>query len=243
MIEYYINSADESLSKTEVEMDYISVAPDKSAPWMLWAFVKLSECEDGLFVAENEVEKLEAFVSELTTKLSQEIEAGLVGKKYEDGWLELYYYAPTAKRFQNIVSAVTQSQFMVDSGSSKDAKWEHYLYNLYPNELMLQQIQSRYIIEELQEAGDDLSQEREVEHYLAFFTESNANRAIAILEGHGFTHKGISYDPQDDHGYTLVMSKVHTIDATILEDIAFELITTAQEEHGHYSGWGTGLSE
>jgi len=80
MIEYYINSADESLSKTEVEMDYISVAPDKSAPWMLWAFVKLSECEDGVFVAEDEVEKLEAFVSELTTKLSQEIEAGLVGK-------------------------------------------------------------------------------------------------------------------------------------------------------------------
>ncbi len=241
MIEYYITSGDESTVKTELEMDYIDEAPQQKRPWLLWAFLKMQEVDEMGFPTAAEAEKLARVTQTLKETLSQEIDAIGVGQKYEDGWLELYFYAPTAKKFQSIVAKVLGSDFVSDIGSARDAKWEHYLYTLYPSPLMLQQVQSRHIMEELKEAGDDLAKVREVEHYLGFLTETNAKRVAETLYLHGFKEKDISYNSSEEYGYTLIMTKEHAIDAELLEELAFLLITTVEKENGIYAGWSTGV--
>ncbi|MDA3946379.1 MAG: DUF695 domain-containing protein [Helicobacteraceae bacterium] len=242
MIEYYISTSDESSVKTELEMDYMESAPQAERPWLLWAFIKMNDVDEAGVATASELEKLTAVTDRLKETLSKEIDAISVGHKYEDGWLELYFYAPTAKQFQSIVSTVVGSDYITDIGSTRDAKWEHYIYTLYPSALMLQQVQSRHIMEDLKEAGDDFSIVREVEHYLGFLTETNAKRVAETLYLHGFVEQDISYNSSEEYGYTLVMTQEHAIDADLLEELAFLLITTAEKEHGIYAGWSTGVA-
>ena len=242
MIEYYITTSDESSVKTELEMDYLDGAPQSERPWLLWAFLKMNEVgEDGLPTA-SESAKLKSVTETLKETLSSQIDAINVGQKYEDGWLELYFYAPTAKKFQSLISKVIGSDYISDTGSTKDAKWEHYLYTLYPSALMLQQVQSRHIIDELKEEGDDLTKVREVEHYMGFLTETQAKRVSETLYLHGFKEKEISYNSSEEYGNTLIMTQEHAIDTELLEELAFLLITTAENEHGIYAGWSTGVA-
>ena len=242
MIEYYITTSDESSVKTELEMDYLDGAPQQERPWLLWAFLKMNDVDDNGFPTEDELQKISGVVDELKETLSNEIDAISVGQKYEDGWLELYFYAPSAKKFQSIVAKVLGSNFITDTGSTKDAKWEHYLYTLYPSALMLQQVQSRHIIDDLLDAGDDLSIVREVEHYMGFLTESQAKRVGEELYLHGFKEKELKYNSSEEYGNTLIMTQEHAIDRELLEELAFLLITTAEKEHGIYAGWSTGVS-
>jgi len=242
MIEHYITTSDESSVKTELEMDYIDSAPQAERPWLLWAFLKMNEVDEDGFATASESVRLQTVTDSLTQTLSDEIDAIHVGHKYEDGWLELYFYAPTAKKFQNIVAKVLGSDFVMDTGSTKDAKWEHYLYTLYPDALMLQQVQSRHIMDELKAEGDDLTVVREVEHYLGFLTQTQAQRIAEELYLHGFKEKEVSYNSSEEYGNTLIVTHEHAIDADLLEELAFLLITTAEKEHGIYVGWSTGVT-
>ena len=238
MIEYYITTADECHVRTELEMDFLDGAPQAERPWLAWAFLKLDIAEGTLPDADT-IKKLEAVTTLLNTRLSQELDVVSVGHKYEDGWVELYYYGPTAKKFQAVVSEVIGSQYIMDIGSTRDAKWEHYLYTLYPDPLMLQQIQTRQVLDALSEAGDDFSKEREVEHYLGFLTEGHAKRVSEELYLHGFEEKTLGYNSSEEYGNTLVMTQTHTLDKELLEELAFLLMTTAEKEHGIYVGWSS----
>ncbi len=242
MVEYYISSSDESTIKTELEMDYADEAPQQERPWLLWSFIKMNAVDEAGLPTVAEMQRLESVTAALTETLAAGIDAINVGRKYEEGWMELYFYAPTAKKFQGLAAKVIGSDYVSDTGSTRDAKWEHYLYTLYPDALMLQQIQSRHIMAELAEAGDDLDTVREVEHYLGFLTESNARRAAEALSLHGFREKEIAYNSSEEYGYTLVVTQEHAIGAELLEELAFMLITTAEKEHGIYAGWSTGVA-
>lgn len=242
MIEYYITTGDECTIKTELEMDYVDSAPQQERPWLLWVFLKMGDVDENTLPTEGESTKLTRVTETLKETLATQLDAISVGQKLEDGWLELYFYAPSAKKFQGIVSQIVGSDYINDTGSTRDAKWEHYLYTLYPNALMLQQMQSRHIIEELKEAGDDLSVAREVEHYLGFLTESNAKRVAELLYLHDFKEKAISYNSSEEYGYTLVVTQTHPVDEELLEELAFLLITTAEKEHGIYAGWSTEIA-
>jgi len=242
MIEYYITAGEDAPVRTEVEMDYIDDAPDKRRPWLLWAFLKMKEVDENGFATASELGSLQEVTFSLEETLSKELDAVSVGQRYVEGWLELYFYAPTAKTFQSIVAKTVGSDYMIDTGSAKDAKWEHYRYTLYPDALMGHQIQSRHIIEELTEAEDDLSKSREVEYYLQFQTEANAKRTGDALAQEGFNIKEISYDSQDEYGYTLIATREHAIDMPLLEEVAALLIEKADKEHGVYAGWSTVLA-
>ena len=242
MVEYYITQSDEGSVKTELEIDYLDDAPQAERPWLVWAFLQLKEVDEDGLPTEASMKGLSEVIEQLSERVSQEIDGIRVGQRFEEGWLELYFYAPSAKKFQNIVAEVVGSDYALDVGTARDAKWEHYLYTLYPNALMLQQIQSRHILQEFQEEGDDFTKVREVEHYLGFLTEGHAKRVAEALSLQGFVEKAISYNSSEEYGNTLVVTKEHNLDKSLLEELAFMLITTAEKEHGIYVGWSSGVT-
>jgi len=242
MIEYYIIAGEGSSVRTELEMDYIDHAPDEERPWLLWAFLKMKSTDEQGFATASELGDLQEATFALEEALASELDAVSVGQRYVEGWLELYFYAPSAKKFQTIVAETVGKRYMIDTGSAKDAKWEHYRYTLYPDALMQQQIQSRHIIEELLEEEDDLSVARDVEHYLQFQTEANAKRAGERLSAMGFVFKEIVYDESSDYAYTLVVSRNHLIEMPLLEELARTMIEQSKKEHGIYVGWSTVLA-
>ena len=242
MTEYYMTNSDESSVKTELEIDYLDSAPQEERPWLVWAFLQLTDVQENGLPTEKALQKLEPVIESLVSRASETLDAIKVGQRFEDGWVELYFYAPSAKKFQNLVAEVVGSAYTFDVGTARDAKWEHYLYTLYPDALMLQQIQTRHILAELAEEGDDNTKEREVEHYLGFLTEGHAKRVAEELQLHGFEKKEIGYNSSEEYGNTLVITQTHNLEQELLEELAFLLITTAEKEIGIYVGWSSGVA-
>jgi len=233
MIEFYELLDDENIPyRCDVELDLIEEAPQEERPWLLWLFVK----------ADSVTETLELFTKELITALTS-VDALFAGRVMKEGWAEFYFYAPQSKRFENISSDVMSAHggFVYERGSSKDAKWEMYRDNLYPDPYGLLSIQNRHTIAALLDAGDDLSLIREVEHYLFFQTKTSMERSVSQLASHGYSVKEYVNDDESDYAYGVVLIKKEAITPEIVEETTTSLYESAMQEHGMYEGWSTVL--
>jgi len=234
MVEFYELLDDENVPyRCDVELDLIEESPQEERPWLLWLFVKADRVDDAL----------ESFTKDLAAALNTSTDAVFAGRVMKEGWAEFYFYAPQAKRFENISSEVMgrHGGYVYERGSSKDAKWEMYNDNLYPDAYGLLSIQNRHTITALLEAGDDLSIPREVEHYLFFQTKTSMERAVAQLASHGFSVKEHVHDDESDYAYGVVLIKNEMIVPEIVEETTTSLYESAMQEHGHYEGWSTVL--
>lgn len=234
MIEYYELLDDENIPyRCDVALELIDDAPQVERPWLLWLFVK----------ADAFSEPLEAFTRDLSSALETSLDAQFAGRVIKDGWAELYYYAPSAKRFENISSDVMNAHggFAYERGSSKDTKWDMYINNLYPDPYGLLSIQNRHTITSLIEARDDLAIPREVEHYLFFQTKTSMERAVSGLNSHGYEVKEYVNDDESDYGYGVVLIKTESITPESIEETTTSLYESAIQEHGIYEGWSTVL--
>lgn len=234
MIEFYELLDDENIPyRCDVELDLIDDAPQEERPWLLWLFVK----------ADSITDPLESFTRDLSNALETSLDALFAGRVIKEGWAELYYYAPSSKRFENISSDVMNAHggFAYERGSSKDTKWDMYINNLYPDPYGLLSIQNRHTIAALLEAGDDLSIPREVEHYLFFQTKTSMERAISGLASHGYEVKEYLNDDESDYGYGATLIKTESITPENIDEITTSLYESAIQEHGIYEGWSTVL--
>ena len=107
---------------------------------------------------------------------------------------------------------------------------------------MLHQIQSRRIIAELLEAGDDIALEREVEYYLFFQLPSQADRAVARLERLGYA-LGESVEQEGEFPYGRVLVRTQDVTEATMEACADEILEAVYDEHGIYEGWSTVLAQ
>ena len=244
MNEYYIKKNENGISgKTEIDLSLYDEAPQKKRSWLLWVFVKIGSPSEIGWCVQPECATLAAVQNDLTEALAKEIDAVASGTRMEEGWLELYFYAPNAKRFDNVAASVMRRYegYAFETGASRDEKWDHYSNELYPDPLMLQQMQNRYIIGELQDAGDDITVEREVEHYLLFQTDAHAKRVLVKLEAAGYTFKEY-VQAKGEYSHGVVVVKVHDVTEATMMLITEELLDTAYDEYGIYEGWSTVLA-
>lgn len=233
---YYRMEDEETPAYCEVELDLYENEEREELSSLLWLFIKHSDLEDPRFIA---------FKVDLIDTLEKEIGALYAGLIQKDGWCEFYFYASSAKRFENLTSDVIarHGNFAYERGASKDTKWNLFFERLYPDDYAALSIQNRKTIESLIEAGDDLNLIREVEHYLFFQTKSSLERSIAMLESKGFVFKEKIFDDESDYSYGAVVTKKQAPTAEAVEETTVFLFETALQEHGMYEGWSTTLGQ
>ncbi|MGD9716931.1 MAG: DUF695 domain-containing protein [Sulfuricurvum sp.] len=237
MIEFYELTDEEEIPfRCDVNMELSESAPQPERSWLLWLFVKASDPAEEGFVR---------FREELANKLETELDAVFAGSLSKEGWIELYFYAPDAKRFENLSSEVMSAHggFAYERGASRDTKWEMYLERLYPDAYALLRIQNRHTLEALEEAGDDHAIAREVEHYLFFQTKSALERVVSSLSSHGFSLKEEVGDNESDYAYGAVLAKTEPVTPEQVEETTAVLFDAALEQHGYYEGWSTVLAQ
>jgi regulator of RNase E activity RraB len=237
MIEFYETHTDEGeIARIEVDLSLIDNAPDDMRPWMLWLFVQVPDGTDKLF---------SVFRDDLISTLADEIDAVYAGTITQEGWCELYFYADTSKKFENIITTVLNKHtpYASERGSARDGKWEMYLERLYPQSFDLIGIQNRDTIAALLDAGDDLTLEREVEHYLFFQTPTALNRMTGILAQSGYVLKELLNDDESEYAHGASFVKVHAITSEAIEEITATLFEQVLQEHGSYEGWSTVMGE
>ena len=244
-MDYYIFQDDNGTAvKTDIDLSLIEEAPQQKRGWLLWIFVKIKSPNEMLWCDESECKILSDIKKHLDERMTEGLDAVLAAVRMQDGWQELYFYAPGAKKFENYAAEVMRSfgGYAYEAGSAKDTKWDKYLRELYPDELMARQIESRHIIKELEEAGDALEKEREVEHYLFFQTSAQAQRAEQSLQKSGYYFKD-SIEQESDYFYGIVIVKIHAVTEEVLMQETSVMLKAAADEFGIYEGWSTVLAQ
>lgn len=235
MIEFYEFTDEEGQeARCEVDLALYDVAPQPDKPYLLWLFVKNSDPLDSNFIA---------FRNDLIETLNTQIEASYAGTITKDGWCELYFYASSPKVFENLAAQTIgrHQSYAHECSTTRDGKWEMYLERLYPDPYVALTIQSRHTIEALIEAGDDLSLQREVEHYFYFQTKSALERFLQSLNAYGFTLKEYVEDNESDYTYGAIVIKTESVLPEQVKETTSMLYDAVLQEHGHYEGWSTVL--
>jgi hypothetical protein len=240
--QFEILNSDKKPLLIALDSSYIEEAPLQEYPWLLWLFIKLKKPEDDGLWGENEHESL-LDIMEVLQEAYENIDIQHVGYKVQEGWLELYYYAPQAKRFQGIASDILKTHnYVFETGSSRDPKWDNYRYELYPNHKTLLYIQSMETITALQDEGDNLSIERGCEHYLFFQTEAQRKRVVDKIEKLDFTCKEETHNSKEEYAYGAVLVKSHNVEEENIHQIVDELDEIATKDYGVYEGWSTTIA-
>lgn len=246
MIEYYLQFPEnEPASRIDVDLSLADEDPeDMFKPMLLWVFVKMKAADDDGICTASECGKLQEIREALTEKLSEKVGAVFSGSRMCEGWFEIYFYARTGKKLIASAGEVLQQfeGYTFNTGSSRDEEWEHYRNELYPDTVQLHQIQNRQIINQLIEAGDDTSVEREVEHYLFFQLPTQADRAVAALAASGYELKE-SVEQDGEYPYGRIMVKTQDVTESTMEASAAEMLEAAYAEHGIYEGWSTTVAD
>jgi len=195
---------------------------------LLYVFIKFEGDDEELL-------SIEAKLIENTPKYDY------VGWRLAEGWLEFYFYAESAKGFENILNDLLKPHYQFESGNRKDKKYETYYKLLMPNAQEYHNLQSQEIISDLEEAGDDLSLEHRIEYHVMFMTQANRKRFIESVQEDGFSflHDFLDEKAEDDYVYGVVVTKLSAVNVSLLNEQTKMLFGTIEREHGRYEGWGT----
>lgn len=219
-----------------IEVDMNAFAYVKRFSWLFSVFVKfdaLDESSDGF---EEFLESKESLIIALENKDT----AKYVGMRIVDGWSELYFYSDDSKELDTTVAKMlTPNNYKYESSVVKDAKWDFHYKNIFPTELELCHIESEKIIFLLQEEEDDVTIEREVEHYVSFETPTQKNRFINTLNLEGFSLKDEIDSEEFENGVALV--KRHAVSSEAVREVVEELFASIKKNQGFYEGWSTTL--
>lgn len=229
-MKYFTRVNSENLEeKVKINLDFYHDLPEDEKIYSLWVFIKSDQ-------------NLDTLQNEITKVLSEKHSANFVATRELDGWLELYYYAPSERKFTTTINELmSKYQYTFECGSHKDQKFKVYLETLYPSELEFHQIESRHIIETLEAEGDDIEVSREVEHYAFFQTEANRERFIETTKELDFKIKELVQQGNSDYSYGAVLVKNHSVTLEVVQNEISDLLEKIIVEHGYYEGWSTTL--
>jgi len=197
---------------------------------LLYTFVKFDGDDEELLVVEQKL--LDALAK---------LKLDYVGWQLNEGWLEFYYYGEIAKGFENAVNEALKPQYQFETGNRKDKKFETYYKMLMPNVQEYHNIQSEEIINDLEEAGDDLSAEHRIEYYVMFQTSSQRKRFLESVEEDNFAllNEFLDKKAEDDFVYGLSFTKISEVSVEELNKQTAMFFPVIEREHGRYEGWGT----
>lgn len=226
----------EDNSEVVIEVNIEATDAKEMNPWLFSTFVKYDNLDETKEGYEEFLETKESLI----IALEHQDRAIYVGTRVIDGWNEFYFYAYDSKKLDSIVSKIlTPSNYVYESNVVRDTKWDFYETQLFPTELEFCHIQSAKIIFLLEEEDEDLTIQRDVEHYVSFETPTQKNRFINTLDIEGFIFKDEISSEEFEHGVALV--KKHAVVEKEVKKVVDELFAKVKENNGYYEGWSTTL--
>jgi hypothetical protein len=239
--DFYFARVNDAVSSIFVDLGVRPDAPNEKRPWLLWVWVEMqSPRADGLSSAE-EAPKLHEIEESLNSMIPPVCGAQLVGRITGSGRREFYFYAEEPGELESAVARAMQpfAGYPVESGSTFQPDWEHYLELLYPSASNLQRMMNRRVLDSLEEQGDAHEVPRKVDHWLEFPTAEARAAARSTLEAIEFAVEGEyeSEEPGAPLPHSLVVSRVDSIDMHTINGISLELARLADEHGGSYDGW------
>ncbi|HUQ12347.1 MAG TPA: DUF695 domain-containing protein [Steroidobacteraceae bacterium] len=239
--DFYFARVDGAVSSIFVDLGVRPDVPLEKRPWLLWVFVTLrSPGAEGLSTNE-EAPVLQSIGEALDANISPTCGAQMVGRITGSGRREFYFYGEEPGPLDEAVRTAMKSfaEYEQECGSALQPDWDQYVELLYPSDTNLQRMFNRRVLQELSEQGDVHETPRQVDHWLEFATEESRSSCRDTLVAIDFKVEDefAAEEPGEELPYTLVVSRVDSVDSHTINGITLELTRVAAERGGRYRGW------
>lgn len=238
----YLAGYDDGAGSTTLNMELINTAPKKELPYIVITGVTYTKCDEYGFAEPKELENLYEIsdkVREAVTKVTKNEVAGTFMHQCER--LEYIYVADTLMIRQRLDELYRKKYgaYKYYLNIKVDASWETYREFLYPNEETLEYMSNEKILEQLELAGDKLTQPRQIEHWLYFPTDKDRAVFSTYAKAEKFKIESSERVEETSLPYQLHLSRVDKIDAESINTLTLALRRKARECNGDYDGWNT----
>lgn len=235
---FYFCNVNGSLASIFLNLGLANEAPIQSKPKLLWVWIHFnSPRTDGLSSSE-EAPKLNEIEDAISKQILGSCDALLAGRITTLGRRELYFYAERIGKFEEIARAALAefADYKFDLGQREDREWKQYLEVLYPSPEDLQRMGNRDVLEALGKHGDVPHIPRTVEHWLFFRDPENRSACRDALVSMGFTLES-EYEVEGESPHALAISRIQSIEGTLIDQTSIDLMNLAQRFDGDYDGW------
>lgn len=238
----YIAQYDEGPGSTLINMSLKQVAPLKQFPFVLITGVKVTDCTDEGFPTPAEFQKLYVVSDSVQAFVNRTANHKFAGTfTYQCERLDYFYITDTAgirKKLQQLYASAFPS-YQPYINIRHDASWEAYLDFLYPNEVTYEYMLNQKVVMRLEEAGDKLEKERQVDHWLYFKTEIDRECFVTYATKNRFTIISKSKAESAEAPYQLVIVRNDKVTLPDISALTLQLRKQAVQCNGTYDGWET----
>ncbi|WP_164914236.1 DUF695 domain-containing protein [Aquimarina sediminis] len=243
----YIASYDENKpGSTTVRMDIANQTPIPQYDYVLVTGLTYKSTREDGFPEGKTFEVLHKVGDELVELLNGNNESILVGSfMYNFQRLE-YFYLKSNKGIENKVKEFYDSNYPDYKNYinlKEDKEWTYYKEFLYPSDEILEYLGDQSVIKNLQEAGDNLSKARRVDHWAYFKNESEMESFKKELTKKGFQIQSSSQIEHKSTPFEIQFWRVDKVDINSIYPITSVLRKKAQEYNGDYDGWETSVEK
>jgi hypothetical protein len=238
----YMAQYEKGPGSTLINMGLKDQAPVKQFPFLLKAGIKMLDCSKEGLPTDGELKTLHAIsdtMKSVITSTCQCIEAGTFS--YQCNRTDYYYIEDTVRIRDRLEEAFKKyfPQYESLITVKPDSAWEAYLTFLYPNEETQEYMSNEKVVGKLVESGDDLSQARQVNHWLYFKTERERGLFLVYAQKDKFKLEAEKYSANSALPYSLQISRNDKVDLASISAITLRMRRKAKELNGDYDGWET----
>lgn len=224
-----------------LNMDLIQTSPQANKPFLVITGVSFRNCrEDGLPTS-DEFDRLYAISDATEAAVAKKTTYTLAGAfTHQCQRLDYIYVADTTglRKALTALHKANYSGYEYYLNIKMDREWGVYREFLYPNEEILEDIRNRDVLIKLMDAGDDLSQARQVDHWLYFPTEKTRKAFTAYARKQGYTIEETGKD-QGKNPFKIRISRTDKVDPASINAQTLALKREARKHKGNYDGWET----
>jgi Family of unknown function (DUF695)/Regulator of ribonuclease activity B len=238
----YIAKYNKRPASIMLDMGLQPVAPVSSLPFLIITGVTFKQCSaDGLpeKIAFDSLYKISDAVQNVIKTTSTYKLAGTFTHNCER--MDYYYVSDTTGVRSKLISLYKNSfkTFACKVNIKMDKEWNNYLKFLYPNETTREYMGNSKVIEKLKQAGDQLIQPRQVNHFCYFNTQVDKNCYLQFLKQAGFKIDAATYLKEREQPYKIEFSRTDKVDIDAMNKLTITLRKQALLCNGNYDGWET----
>lgn len=213
-----------------------NVAPFAGYGYRMRITAQMHEVDENGFPTASESEILNKIEDTIEQRLKAEGDIFGGVSKCASG-VRWYFFPKNNDRSKAVVDEVMLAfkDYEYDIDILEDPEWGAYFDYLYPSIYDLKSMNNRKLVDTFEENGDLLERERRVDHWLYFETEKHAKKCMKEFEADGWTQEDLQKTESGE--YQLQIFKSHNIELHEVDQITWNLISTAEEHEGEYDGW------
>jgi len=231
---FFFLKVDDRPASIMVDLNLSESAPDPAHPVVVALELTMATPRPDGLSSQEEYETLIAI--EVALEEAAEGSATYAGRHTGCDKRHFYFYGADAPQLVASLSATMTGwpDYAFETWSRSDPEWSVYRDFLYPGREDLERMANRDVLQRLEDDGDDLDAERQVDYFAAFPSEPAQGAFLSSLAAKGFTLHETFINADGEF-----QVEFHRMDRPrAIDTITIDLLREADRHGGTFGGWG-----